>query len=290
MTSKTVLNIFLALALAGLLALAIYEPGKTEPPDAKKLTTLEPETVQSIRIERPAHLPILLKKMSGQWKMQSPLKAPANLGRIQQLLKVLQAKSIARYAMNQVDTAQMQLGTPSLTLMFDDVLLRFGTTDALGGSRYLQAGDVVHLITDRYSYLAKGVATDFVSLALLPEGNRIAELALPGLRLTQQDGRWLTNEKSEDADMIQRLLDEWRHGRALRVSELDKSPVQLIATQLIAVTLGEDANKTVLKFELLRNETGIILQRHDLGIQYHFSIETGQRLLSLITSNAEIAP
>lgn len=298
MTSKNLLNIFLALALAGLLALVIYEPGKTEAPAVKKITLLSPDAVQKISIESPARTPLLFTKNSGQWQMQSPLKMPANAGRIQQLLKVLQATSIARYALNQVDASQMELDAPSLTLKFDDVLLRFGGTDALGGSRYVQVGDTVHLLMDRYSYLAKGDATDFVSPALLPEllpellpkSSAITELVLPGLHLTQQDGRWRVDGKSGDADAVQTLLDEWRHARALQVSELNKTPMQLIMTESVSVTIGKDANKKVVQFALLRNETDIILQRHELGIQYHFPLEASQRLLGLVVTDAESTP
>ncbi len=188
MSAKTLLNIFLALALVGLLAVVIYEPGKTELPDAKKLTALDPDAVQKISIESPGREPVLLTKQSGQWQMQQPLTMPANTGRIQQLLKITRANSIANYAVGRVDTSQLQLDTPGLLLKLDDVQLRFGTTDALGGSRYVQVGNTVHLITDKYSYLTKGAATAFVSLTLLPQGSVIDKLTLPDLRLTQQDG------------------------------------------------------------------------------------------------------
>ncbi len=283
MSPKTLLNIFLALILAGLLALVIYEPGKTESPETKKLTSLDPDTVQKISIESPGRPPLLLTKKSGHWHMQKPLMMPANTGRIQQLLKITQAKSIADYAMSRVDANQLQLDTPSLSLKLDDVLLRFGTTDALGGSRYVQVGNTVHLIADRYSYLMKRAATEFVSPTLLPQGSVIEELILPDLRLTQQDGRWSINGHKNDADAIQMLLDEWRYARALRVSLIDKDTAA-VTKENIVVSIGNDSDKQIFRFIVLRSETGIILQRAEPGIQYHFSLEAGQRLLSLPTT------
>lgn len=281
MSSRNLLNIFLALALIGLLALAIYEPGKTEAPDAKRLTTLMPEVVQKISIESTNHAPLRLVKKSGEWQMQSPLTMPANVGRVEALLKVLQAKSVAQYPMSGVDANQLQLDAPNLTLTFDDVLLRFGSTEALGGSRYVQVGNTVHLITDRYSHLAKGAATDFVSPVLLPAGSVIDDLVLPDLHLNQHDGHWIVEGQAADADAIQSLLNEWRHARAMRVTEPAKTDVPEKASASIAVTLGKDADKQVLQFALLRNDSEIILQRHDLGIEYHFPLEAGDRLLSL---------
>lgn len=283
MNPKTLINIFLVLILAGLLALVIYEPGKTESPETKKLTSLDPDTVQEISIESPGRPPLLLTKKSGHWHMQKPLMMPANTGRIQQLLKITQAKSIADYAMRRVDANQLQLDTPSLSLKLDDVLLRFGTTDALGGSRYVQMGNTVHLITDRYSHLMKRAATEFISPTLLPQGSVIEELILPDLRLTQQDGRWSTNGHEGDADAIQMLLDEWRYARALRVSLIDKDTAA-VTKENIVVSIGNDSDKQIFRFTVLRSETGIILQRAEPGIQYHFPLEAGQRLLSLPTT------
>jgi len=279
---KTLLNIFLALVLVGLLVLVIYEPGKTESPDAKKLTALDPDTVQKISIESPSRPSLLLTKKSGHWQMQKPLMMAANTGRIQQLLKITQAKSIADYAMSRVDANQLQLDTPSLSLKLDDVLLRFGTTDALGGSRYVQVGNTVHLITDRYSHLMKRAATEFVSPTLLPQGNVIEKLILPDLRLTQQDGHWSVDGYEGDADAIQMLLDEWRYARALRVSLIDKDAA--VTKENIAVSVGKGADKQTFRFTVLRSETDIILQRAEPGIQYHFPLEVGQRLLALSTT------
>ena len=83
------------IAKFGLLALAIYEPGKPEKPAAENITQLDPDAVQQLRIESPGRPPMRLKKRAGQWRMQSPLVMPANAGRIQSLLKVAQAKSVA---------------------------------------------------------------------------------------------------------------------------------------------------------------------------------------------------
>ncbi len=279
---KTLLNIFLALMLVGLLALVIYDPGKTEAPDAKKLTALDPDTVQKISIESPGRPSLLLTKKSGHWQMQKPLMMAANTGRIQQLLKITQAKSIADYAMSRVDANQLQLDTPSLSLKLDDVLLRFGTTDALGGSRYVQVGNTVHLITDKYSHLMKGAATEFVSLRLLPQGSVIEKLILPDLRLTQQDGHWSVDGYEGDTDAIQMLLDEWRHARAFRVSLIGKGGT--IAKENVVITISkniEPIDKQALRFTVLRSAAGIILQRAELGVQYHLPLEAGQRLLAL---------
>jgi Domain of unknown function (DUF4340) len=292
--SRTLLNVLLTVVLLALLAVAFYEPGKPEKPAAEKITQLDPGAIQQLRIQSPGRAPLLLKKQAGEWRMQSPFAMSANQGRIQLLLRVAQAKSIASYAMSGVDANQLQLDAPMLSLTLDDVLLRFGTTAAMGGSRYVQVGNAVHLITDRYSHLAQGAATEFVSPALLPEASVIGGLVLPNLHLTQQQGRWLAkglvNGQTADADAVESLLNEWRHARALRVSALAQSATTQQATEEIAVSITSNADKQSLRFNLLRSETEIILQRHELGVQYHFPLDVGQRLLALPADNNKTAP
>jgi hypothetical protein len=271
-SSRNLLNLVLLLMLAGLLALAIYEPGKPDKPIAKAITELDPAAINSVRIERPGQATVVLEKHGEQWRMQEPFVMPANSGRIQQLLRLVQAKSITSYPMSRVDANQLQLDAPSLVLTLNDQTLRFGAITAIGDSRYLQIGNTVHLITDRYSHLARGAASDFVSPALLPESTEINRIDL--LSGVSQQGASQQSVKSQD-EGAHSLLEEWRHARAMRVSALDKT-----AQPTESVVVNVDADKSV-HFDVLRSESEIILQRPDVGLQYHFSLAAGQRLLTL---------
>lgn len=263
MTSRNLLNVFLVLVLAGLVALAVYEPGKPEKPSATTITQLDVGAIQTLRIEIPGSPALVLERQAEQWRMQAPFVMPANNGRIHQLLKVAQAKSVASYPMGRVDVKQLQLDAPMLLLTLNDLSLRFGTTTALGDNRYVQVGDTVHLITDRYSHLARTAASEFVSPALLPANTKISQLQLASGVLAMQD------------DSAQTLFAEWMHARALKVSALQKSEA---ITESIVLTV-ESAES--LRFDVLRGETEIILQRPAVGLQYHFPVETGQRLITL---------
>lgn len=281
MTSRTLLNLILALSLAGLIALAIYEPGKPDSPAAKTLTQLDANHIQRIRIQSAGHADIELKKIADRWQMLTPFAVTANQPRIGQLLPILTAKSLAIYNLDQVDTTQLQLDTPLLTLIFNDTRFDLGGTAPLGDSRYVRINDAVHLFTDRYSHLARGPATDLVSPTLLHSDDTIVALHLPTLELALRDGKWQI-EKPDTAhtpnpDQLQQLLAEWRHARAFTVQPLTSNSQ---ATESIEVTTSTSS----LNFSLLRSEDEIILQRHDLGLQYHFSIEAGQRLLALPTT------
>lgn len=285
MTSRTRLNLALAFALAGLIALAFLEPGDNETPIVKTLTQLKPDEVQHIRVQSPQHADIDLKKINGHWQMLAPFNAPANQQRLVQLLDVANAKSLASYNIDKVDTTQLKLDTPSLMLTLNDSRLDFGGTAPLGGSRYVRVDQSVHLITDRYSHLARGPATDLVSPALLKADTKITALQLPTFKLLLVDGQWQLENKPavKSPDHLQQLLDEWRHARAFGVQVIITA-LEASATekpQTIIVT----TDSSTLRFTLLRTDDEIILQRHDLGLQYHFSQEVGQQLLSLPQQN-----
>ena len=282
MTSRTLLNLVLALSLAGLIALAIYEPGKDNKPAVAALTQLDPETIQRIHIQSTGQPGIELKKVADHWLMLAPFSVSANQERITQLLKITQAKSLAAYPMDQVDTRQLHLDEPMLTLTLDDVSLRFGNTAPLGGSRYVQVGNEVHLITDRYSHLTR-TATGLVNPTLLDNGTKITGLHLPTLDLKLDAGHWrLANRDAAhqpNPDNIQRLLDEWRYARALDIQPLEPQPPSKASPPLQTIEVVTDSGTR--KFVLQQDDDEVVLQRLDLGLQYHFSREGGQRLLNL---------
>ncbi|HEC18648.1 MAG TPA: DUF4340 domain-containing protein [Gammaproteobacteria bacterium] len=283
MNSRGWINLLLVLLLLGLLAIAIYEPGKPNKAEVPRITGLMPQNVHKLRIEDTGRTPVLLRKDNGRWMMTSPLRVPADEGRIESLLRVLQAKSIAQYPMSQVDANQLQLDSPVLVLRVDDMTLRFGTTDALGGSRYVQVGNTVHLITDRYSHLVRGPATNLISPLLLPmqEAAAIVALELPGLHLQQEEGRWTADGKMVPGDARQTLLDEWRHARALRVTIAATSPGASQATQHVRIWLKHKDTLQSVDFSLLAGDSEVILRRDDLDIQYHLPTDAARRLLAL---------
>ncbi len=276
MTSRTVLNLTLIPVLAGLITLAVYELRKDNAPVAAKLTSLDPDQIQYLRLQSTGRADIEMKKIAGRWQMLTPFLVAANQQRIKPLLKIAGAKIIASYPMDQVDPHQLQLDTPTLIFTLDEIILRFGNTEALSGSRYVQQGQVAYLITDRYSHLARVAATKLVMPTLLHSDESITALHLPKLELNLVEGRWqhVGNDGHTNPDHIQQLLDEWRHARAFDIQILDASAH---STQQVRIT----TQSATILFKLLRTEDELILQRQDLGLQYHFPLEASRTLLKL---------
>ena len=297
MNTRNFLNLGLALALAGLMALAFYESGNVTPDNNKLLTQLKPTDIQKIVIkqtqqggspENTIPATIVLKKTNDQWQMDEPYNNQANTFRINKLLAIAQTKSHAQYSAAEINLNHLKLSSPDLIISLNDNKLLFGTTDALKGYRFIQINNTVHLITDRFSHLIRGQTAQLLSPALLPKNTIITRLVLPGLTLqTNETGRHTKpDNKSISADQLQQLLDEWRFARALRVSKLP--PVARDKADGIKSTTIEVQNdkNQLLHFDLIRQDDEIILQRADIGLSYYFTAETGERLLTLPSVNS----
>jgi len=283
MNQRNILNLSLALALAGLVAIVAYQPDKELDEKITLLTRLTTTAVQKIVIEQINHANIILTKTNDQWQMNEPHNSLANTLRINKFLALISAKSHAQYPASSDNLKQLKLLTPNLIATIDDVKLRFGSTDALKGYRYIQINNTVHLITDRYSYLVQGQATKLLNPALLPKNTTINKLVLPELTLELAKTGWQTQppNKSASADQLQQLLDEWRFARALRVSTIPPNNQRKAAT----IKVHTD-NKQIHLFDLFQQKDEIILQNKNTGLSYHFATEAGERLLNFLSINA----
>lgn len=282
MNQRNILNLGLALALAGLVAVVAYQPGKELDEKTTLLTRLITKDVQKIVIEQIGQPSIMLAKIKNQWQMKEPYNNLANTLRINKFLALVSAKSHAQYSASSANLKQLKLLTPNLIATIDDVKLLFGTTDALKGYRYIQINNTVHLITDRYSYLVQGQATTLLNPALLPKNTTISKLVLPELTLELTKTGWQSQppNKSASADQLQQLLDEWRFARALRVSKIPPNNQHRAA----AIKVHTDNNQTHL-FGLIQQKDEIILQNKNTGLSYHFATEAGERLLNFSSIN-----
>jgi hypothetical protein len=281
-SGRNLLNGLLALVILGLVLLVVFEPGKSPPPAKVTLTNLNSSDIQRIQISRDDKDTVVLEKRHDRWWLQQPYDIAASEGKVDTALELAHAASLARYPAQTMDAAQTGLQQPTLRISLGDVALRFGTTEPLQGRRYVQVGDTVHLINDRYSFLLRGAAASFVDSALLPADAALREIQLPDFSLHEEDGHWRVSGKQAalSADRLQQFVDEWRHARAMRVSATTDTK----AGQAIELRLGK--GQAALRFLLTKQDDETLLTRPDLGLCYHFTDTEGQRLLTLPTPPA----
>ncbi len=276
MNARHRLNLGLAvllLVLGGFVGFSLQEPPATEP---ERLTSLTGADIMRIEIRPSRHADALLERRDGEWWLVEPFMARADMARVDAAIGLARARSLARYAASAVDAQQAGLVSPDLLLRVNDTTLALGGTEPLHGRRFVRQGERVHLIVDRYSYLLQGGLASLVSPQLLPAGARLQEIVLPGLHLLQRDGHWqLADGETASADVLQVLVDEWRHARALRVSRRDGDE----DGEPITLRLATDA--APVRFILQRGDGEVLLIRADLGLTYHFLPAVAERLLVL---------
>ncbi len=287
MNQRNVLNLGLALALAGLVVIVTYEPGNNIHEKTTLLTQLTPTDIQKIVIEQINQPSLILSKTDSQWRMIKPYNNLSNTLRINKLMALVNAKSHAQYSATDINIKQLGLFTPDLIIKLNDTKLAFGTTDALNGYRYIQINNTVHLITDHFSHLIRGQAANLLNPALLPNNTLITKLVLPEWTLQTNGTGWkiIPDMNLKSADTIQQFLDQWRFARAIRVSKLTTNTNIKPDSKITATIELQHDNNQVILFNLIRAEDSIILQREDIGLSYYFTNEAGHKLLKLPSNN-----
>ncbi len=273
--SRAWINLALFVLLAGLALFAFYGTGKESPEQSSTLTVIDPGKISQIRINHRDGDVISLVKGGQGWRLNQPINVPANSENVQRLLELVRAPSYAQLDVRGVDLAKYKLDPPDLNVEFDGLELAFGGTEPLEGRRYVRAGQVVHLIDDSRYRDANIALAALVSPALLPAGFKQVEIKLPDATISRaEDGRWTVAPASEDlsADVIRRLVDEWQRAEARSVETY--APNGKVLGEIV-VRLEPAAE---LRFEIVAREPELILARHDIGMQYHFTADQARRL------------
>ncbi|UCE89795.1 MAG: DUF4340 domain-containing protein [Pseudomonadota bacterium] len=286
MSSRNLLNLALLIALAVLIALVIWEPGKEEPQEVK-LTTLAADQVTRFVITRTGQADVFMEKEDGSWMLHEPFGARANSFKIESILRLLEAKSHAQYDLAGKDLKQYKLDEPVAVINFDDSLtIYFGGNDPINHHRYVRIDDTLHLITDTFYYQLAGKAHTFVDSALLAPESKLTGLELPGLRLELQDDKWQVTPQPENfsADSVTELIDAWQQAQAMSVEPYTAGE----GGQRIRLRLrGESA---ALEFRYRKTESALVLALPDRGLQYLLPLDSEERLLRLPPPVEDAAP
>ncbi|MFP5344619.1 MAG: DUF4340 domain-containing protein [Gammaproteobacteria bacterium] len=269
MRARLWLNIGLLLLVLALALLAYYQPGLAPQPPAK-LTSLGAQHVTRLRIEQDGQPPLVLEKQAGKWSITGPVRVEANTLRVETVLRLAEAESLARFPAR--DLERFKLDTPLLRVWLNDVEIAFGDSAPLGRQRYLLLDGTVHLIADEVYYYLRGGLPLFAGNNLLPQGAQLQSLALPGFSLVRADGRWRLDPSREvSMDDVNQFLDAWRGAQALQVTRYQNQAAQ----DKVQVRLQDGA----IEFLVLAREPELILARPDVGLQYHLGSGAAQRLL-----------
>lgn len=285
MRPRVLLNLALALVVAVLALVIVYQPGKKAPPDEPPLANLKPADIDHIQLLRNNQADVDLVRKNGRWWMTSPYALPANQARVRQILGIPAMQVQAHVAGSGKDLSRFGLAKPDVRVRLGDHEFAFGGTNPLSYERYIGYAGQVYLVDD--TVYAQLIATPpgYVSTRLLERGSKLDAITLPDLALTREQGRWtITQGSSKDvsADAITSLVQAWQSAQALQVSKLEETPPKGTA----ALTLK--SGKTI-DFTILAVKPQLVLGRKDIGLEYHLDGDAAGRLLKLKTLKAPAA-
>jgi hypothetical protein len=256
-------------ALAAFLILTPDEPPATS---IKRLTDIDPDSIQNIRVEQRDQEPVTLIKQEDRWSMTSPYQVPANNARVKAILRLLTVQSHAQLAVNDKDLVRFKLDPPQLTLRLDEYVFLFGDTEALDERRYVLSDNTVHLINDTLYPQLISVATVFIRPRLLPDDIEIISLQLPGHNLQLNAGNWsIEPAENVDVETLPDLIKAWQQAAAITISSYEQN--EHSGEIQIHLKDGEQ-----ILFQIISMPPRAILARPDLGIQYHLDSYTAKQL------------
>ncbi len=269
------LNAILLAVLSVLVLIAISEPGKQEEAPRPKLSSIAPQSVNSIRITRPGGENIELHKEAGHWLLKQPFSVRANEPRVQALLDFLAGETQDAFPAKDHDLKRFGLAEPALRLRFDDSLFTFGDANPLSAQRYVLHEDTIHLTADTIYPTLTGATEDLATPRLLDEGTEPVKLTLPKYVLSRgAKGHWKLSSPDPRISSValRELVDEWRYAQAPTARRKQERKSQ--GTIRIEFQAGPP-----VQFEILAKSPEFILARSDLELEYAMPAETGQRLL-----------
>jgi len=286
MDKRQWLNVGLLLAVAALAGVVWYQAGRPSKEALPAVSDLAPASVNKIEIIR-AHDNVVLIGQNGMWWMREPVRIAANRFEVENVLRVLSAESLARFPTAGRDLAAFGLAEPEVRLRFNGTELAFGGLTPVDQRRYVQVGNTVHLITDRYFLDLTEDPAALASRNLVPEGRQIAALALPDLTLTKSaDGKWreTPGHLLASGDAMQTLLAAWRDAQALHVEPYRPAP----ARGEITITLAGQPDP--LRYVITAEGEEWVLARPDVNLQFRLGADQARRLLARAGSSGAIKP
>lgn len=268
------------LLLAGLVVVLVLvlwlSPDPDAEPEREVLTDLKRSSISRISIVHPGAELIVLEKQQGAWRLTAPLTARAEDFQVGNLLELAERRARASYPAAEIELESVGLQPARYELRLDDTALQFGDTDPLNNLRYVRLGERVHLISDLPPATLDASPYDLIDRRPLPPDMEITAIELPGMTLTRTEtGGWQVTPESKDqgADAAQALVDAWARARASVVTEIADDAG--FTEEYLFHGAGREIRLSRVK------ESGLVLARRDLGLQYRFSSHMQDELFEL---------
>lgn len=161
------------MASAALLRLQIYTEQNREGEGAAsgQLTTLDPEAIRNIRIQRSSDT-LIFSRQGETWLMTQPETSPAKPERMTELRALAILDVLGSYDANALDLSTKGLTPPQLSVWLNETRIDFGILNPANQRRYVLVGDRLHLIADNIYPILSAPARAFIQAGQTTTNNQ----------------------------------------------------------------------------------------------------------------------
>jgi hypothetical protein len=277
---RWLLNAFLLGLIAALAWIVAQRMGQEKDIPGPPLTGVSAATVSHVRIERPEQPAIAIEKTGNEWKLTAPLPARANRLNVETLLRALSAPVETRFPAVPAELAQYGLEKPSARVRLENEEIAFGALHPLKNQIYVLHNNEVALIPSYHLSAATYPYNNFIDSRLFEEDRKLTSLRLPGFMLSLKDGVWQRKpvDKKLTSDRINDFASEWQNASALSVDKYSGKE----SIDDIDIDSMRDGKNEKIRLGIVASKPDFVLYRPDENLEYHFTEETGKRLLNLV--------
>jgi len=267
------------LALIGVLAaVGLLKPGR-ETEKKPTLTTLSPDAIQSIAIERDGQPSVELVRQDKGWRIRAPFRARANAFLVENLLAVVAAPIEASVPASGAELARFGLSPPLARVRLGQDEIDFGAMHPFQPQQYVSYRAAIYLIASHYYGASSLKPEQYLDSRLLAQGTKLTAIRLPDFSVSQVNGVWQRHPEKPalSSDRIHDFVSEWQLASALSVQR--HAGTRPIAS--VTLTYQQDEKSKSVRVGLLAREPELVMYRADEGLDYHFPAELAKRLLRL---------
>jgi Domain of unknown function (DUF4340) len=261
---RTTLYLFVVVSI--LTAFLIFSDRQGTDDDTILLSTIDASSIDHITVQRLDNEDIVFQKQDGRWFMTSPVKARANMARINAILHLLRSRSFVQIDTEDISLKPYQLDPAAITLYLGKHEFVFGATDPLDDRRYLMFNNTIHLLNDSLFHQLRQAPMFFISTRLVPDEETIDSIQFSEHLVSKIGQRWSLSPENDavSAEQLDALVATWQTGEARQVQQYSAADV----TEKIVVKFK--SGRTAL-FDVVSKEQILVLGRSDLALQYHLS-------------------
>ena len=251
--------LLILMALIGIVALATIGRQYLQPHHTSALLPdLAPGAIDRIEIQHGGAEPIRIRVQDGQWMLTQPARSELRPERVSELADIAGAESLADYAASEADLAALGLAPPTLLLSLNGQTIVFGNRAPVGGNRYVQLGNRIHLIRDRHHHSANQPLAELVSLRPIPTTVAVRRVTIG----------------SSDVDRTASQVELWANAEAQATQ-----PLAAGTRTRATIDVETDGGTLHLEWRTLDKPPLSVIARPELGVQYHFAAEQLHELI-----------